>query len=307
MDNNNTIWKTPEIDDISAFSAFIENSGAQGCDSSPVNIFLYRHRYCTEIKFTDEFLLRRYNCTKHLKGYGFPLGSGNIRLAVEACQEDAQMRGELLEFVQVTDYQKRILEKIFPDLFDYIEIRNDADYLYEQKSLSVLSGKKYHKKKNHISQFFRKHPDCHFELLSEKNKIDAWKVEEHWFANTESYGKDDLEYERDIIREALVNMNSLCIRGGILYSDRHPIAMTMGSLITHSISDTHFEKALHEYDRDGAYAVINQYFAQSLPEIEFINREEDLGIEGLRHAKLSYHPQILLTKYKVSRKNGGSL
>ena len=122
-------------------------------------------------------------------------------------------------------------------------------------------------------------------------------MEERWYAENKNGHPDDLKYEKKIIRESLENMEILDMRGGILYAEEKAVAMTLGSPVTNGMIDTHFEKAIEGYDKDGAYATVNRYFAESLKNFTYINREEDLGLEGLRKAKLSYHPEILLLKY----------
>jgi hypothetical protein len=298
-------WQKPTLTDSKKIYDYAQTSDALGCDASYANVILYRNRYCTEIAFENGFLFRRYNCRQRLKGYGFPLGQGNLKEAVHVYETDAETRGEPLEFVLVSERQKKELAATFPDKFFYREIRDDADYIYLRKDLANLSGKNYHKKKNHVSQFSRKYPEWHFDTLSDTNKQDAWSVEEQWFAeNTSSPDikkdqREDLEYERTIIKESLDNTALFDLRGGVLYANGKPVAMTLGSAITKNILDTHFEKAISGFDRDGAYAAVNQSFAQTLTDFTYINREEDLGLEGLRHAKLSYHPEILLAKYTI--------
>ena len=87
--------------------------------------------------------------------------------------------------------------------------------------------------------------------------------------------------------------------GGILYVNNIPVAMTIASKISENVCDVHFEKAIGEYAINGAYAAINKMFCERLEQFTFINREEDIGIEGLRKAKMSYRPKIILKKYNA--------
>ena len=127
-------------------------------------------------------------------------------------------------------------------------------------------------------------------------------VEEKWleeFLAHDAAG-DDLKIEKEIIFSALENFErfeKVCgMTGGLLYVDDKPAAFCVASLLSAVVTDVHFEKCLFEYARDGGYAVINNEFSKSV-KTEFINREEDLGIEGLRKAKLSYYPEEILEKY----------
>ena len=77
------------------------------------------------------------------------------------------------------------------------------------------------------------------------------------------------------------------------------VAYSIGSMINENTADIHFEKADREYD--GSYAFVNNSFAKyGFHDAEYINREEDLGIEGLRKAKLSYYPIRLNQMYRIS-------
>ena len=91
------------------------------------------------------------------------------------------------------------------------------------------------------------------------------------------------------------------VKGAVLYVDSKPVAMTLGSEISPKVYDINFEKALREYD--GVYAVINNEFAKTLTQYEYINREEDMGLEGLKKSKLSYNPVIILDRWNAKPKN----
>ena len=110
-----------------------------------------------------------------------------------------------------------------------------------------------------------------------------------------------LQDERRFMTAALQHMDQLDIQGGVLYVGGKIVAFTFGAPINQETFDTCVEKA--DTDIEGAYAMINYEFANHIPEqYVYINREEDLGLEGLRRAKLSYHPEILLEKYVAELK-----
>ena len=101
--------------------------------------------------------------------------------------------------------------------------------------------------------------------------------------------------EYAVIKEALENLNEFEMRGMILYVNQKPVAMTLGSEISPLCFDVNFEKALGDYE--GSYAVINNEFAKTLTNYKYINREEDMGLEGLKKSKLSYHPEIIYERF----------
>ena len=171
---------------------------------------------------------------------------------------------------------------------------------------------KYSKKRNHINQFKKKHPNVKFELLDEHNIKYAYEIEEKWLLentlenqDAETDGSQDLQQEQKIIQTALDIFEYFSehadMKGGILFVKNEPVAFCLSSTLSNSVTDIHFEKCLSPFAKDGGYAVINNEFAKTVS-TKYINREEDLGIEGLRKAKRSYYPEIFLEKFDVEIK-----
>ena len=300
-------WHEPSPDDAEKLYMAACSANLMGCTDSYANIILYRKKYKAQVCYCGGNVLRKYGTLEATEKdisstrtlYGFPIGTGDMKTAVDFLTKDAAENGMPLAFPLLTDRQKLYLETKMPNKFTFTERRDDSDYVYLTKSLAELPGGKYHKKKNHIAQFMRKHPDVFYRPLTSENADDALKIEKVWFDANEGTGNYDKEAEYGIICEALSLLDALNLTGGVLYADNRPIAMTIGSAITEKVADVHFEKAVPEYDRDGAYAVINQEFAKTMIKYEYLNREEDMGIEGLRKAKLSYHPELLLAKWSA--------
>ena len=115
----------------------------------------------------------------------------------------------------------------------------------------------------------------------------------------------DLHQEQVIIKNALDNFAYFSkhadMKGGILFVENEPVAFCLSSTLSDSVTDIHFEKCLADFAKDGGYAVINNEYAKTIS-TKYINREEDLGIEGLRKAKRSYYPEIILEKFDVEIK-----
>lgn len=180
------------------------------------------------------------------------------------------------------------------------EDRDNFDYLYLRKDLSELSGRKYHKKRNLIKAFISRNAYEGRPLLEEL-KNDAIAILEAWRSERSEPG----DYEA--AREGLEKMEELQLCGGIYYVDGQPVAYSLGEELnlgrTFAI---HFEKAAGDYK--GIWQFVNQAFASILPEkYETINREQDLGNEGLRQAKLSYNPIGFVKKYRAQSRGRGSL
>ena len=208
-----------------------------------------------------------------------------------------------------TEEQKNKFDDFLSEKFpEYkIEWHNnlaDSDYLYLQSDLENLPGKKLQKKKNHISKFNRTFANTSFVFFdktnySQKFHNDFLLVAENWIKEqtTKSEEINNYEAEKKSIEVALNNLEPFEFSGGILYVDDNPVAITLASKISDEVLDIHFEKCLGYAAAVGGYAVINHSFIQYCRAYKYINREEDLGIEGLRKAKLSYKPDFILEKF----------
>jgi hypothetical protein len=180
--------------------------------------------------------------------------------------------------------------------YELIEDRDNFDYLYLRSELATLSGKKFHKKKNHVNAFELSYPEHSLKPLNRETRADALAVLEAWVELEDDPDQTDFL----AAKEALELLEHFEMIGLVLYVGPEPVAWCLGETIGDGhIVAVHFEKAKVEFR--GAYQFINYAFAQSLPEtVEFINREQDLGEEGLRQAKLTYRPSGFVKKYKVT-------
>lgn len=296
-------WWAPRITDGDWIRKVIAESGNMGSDVSFANIFLLRDKYDIQICSYRGFLIRHYNGFYGRKGYTFPIGNGNLQKALEEIRMDAEKRREPLSFCLLTEEQKQALESIMPGVFVFESDAGDSDYIYAQAELANLSGKTFHKKKNHFSKFTRSYPDYRFEQIGAGNWEDARLVEDVWYYEHMQEEDASQQKEYSAIKEALEYFEQLELSGGIIYVNDTPVAMTIASQINSRTWDIHFEKAVGECVSNGAYAAINRLFAQTLEGSEWINREEDIGIEGLRKAKMSYHPKMLIKKYNAKLMN----
>ena len=173
-----------------------------------------------------------------------------------------------------------------------VEDRKNFDYLYQRRDLAELTGRKFHKKRNLIKAFLNNYPYEGRPLL-EIHKQDALQVLDSWRSMRDEPG------DYVAAREALEKAEELQLCGGIYYVEEKPVAYSLGEELSRGKSFViHFEKASNEYK--GLWQFVNQAFASILPDqYETINREQDLGSEGMRKAKLSYKPVGFVKKYKA--------
>ena len=295
-------WSIPEAEDEDWINSCIAVSGTMASDASFANIYLLRNKYSTKISRYQDFIIRKYSGKGARCGYTFPLGKGDVAKALAEIEKDAKECGERLQFAFVTEEQKEVLENAMPARFCYSSDAGDSDYIYLRSELASLSGKAFHKKKNHFSKFVRTYPDYKYYEIGACNIYDAQKVADAWYY--EHLQDEDASQlaEYKAIKEALENFEELGLIGGIIYVNDSPCAMTIASKINENTVDVHFEKAVGEYALNGGYAAINKLFSEKLDGVTWLNREEDIGIEGLRKAKLSYRPKIMLKKYSAVEK-----
>ena len=295
-------WSIPEAEDEDWINSCIAVSGTMASDASFANIYLLRNKYSTKISRYKDFIIRKYFGKGARCGYTFPLGKGDVAKALAEIEKDAKECGERLQFAFVTEEQKEVLENAMPARFCYSSDAGDSDYIYLRSELVSLSGKAFHKKKNHFSKFVRTYPDYKYYEIGACNIYDAQKVADAWYY--EHLQDEDASQlaEYKAIKEALENFEELGLIGGIIYVNDSPCAMTIASKINENTVDVHFEKAVGEYALNGGYAAINKLFSEKLDGVTWLNREEDIGIEGLRKAKLSYRPKIMLKKYSAVEK-----
>jgi hypothetical protein len=179
-----------------------------------------------------------------------------------------------------------------------IEPRRDHfDYVYRSADLIQLPGANYQAKRNHIHQFQRSHP-ISYESLQDKHLAACLDLAAEW-CTLKSCAEDlGLQGEWDAVRAGLRNFQTLNLVGGVILVDDRVEAFTLGELLNQATAVVHLEKANPAVP--GIYAVINQEFCRhSWPEVPSINREQDLGVPGLRLAKMSYHPQRLVEKFRI--------
>ncbi len=227
-----------------------------------------------------------------------PIGPGNKRKALDIlCEQLKQLTPE----VRVCRVSEEFVEN-FVDYDHYASFfdRDNSDYVYRTLDLIQLSGRKYHKKKNFLNRFMKN-------FTFEYRHLDMELVEclldmqEKWCQIKECADKPDLLAEDYAIYEALTHFEELDYRGGAIQINSRIEAFSIGELLNTDTAVIHFEKADPEIP--GLYGAINQLFcANDWSNIEYINREQDLGIEGLRKAKESYNPHHMVNKYTLSPK-----
>ena len=223
-----------------------------------------------------------------------------MKSILDAIIQDARERGIVCRLSGLTAEDCMLLEEFFPGQFRIHPDRNGCDYVYSIEDLALLKGRKFQKKRNHLNKFRENHPQCQAVPITKELLPQVQDMVARWYAQRMTQeGHDDYHLEQIALKRAFQNMDALGLEGITLMENGEILAMTMGSRLNANTFDIHFEKAAE--DVDGAYPAINQAFAAYLwekyPELLYLNREDDMGLAGLRKAKLSYQPHHLVTKF----------
>lgn len=278
------------------------NTECRNCDLNFMNLMSWRFLYDTEVAVHGNWLLFRFKANGH-PAYLAPTGQGDWKGVMSDLIDDAAQGGHPFLMLGVTEYTLTFLNEAMPDYFYATADRSYTDYIYSRESLSTLTGKKLQSKRNFAHRFEREHPDYEFVSLDPSMFAECMELEKQWSKNKD---EDDVRLTPDEERRSMTyvmdNWDALGGIGGAIRADGKLIAFSFGGPVNRDTFDVCVEKA--DTNFDGAFTIINRDFVRHLPEQYIhINREEDLGIEGLRKAKLSYHPELLLHKFTVMAKH----
>ena len=270
-------------------------------DLNFMNLMSWRFFFETELAFHNGWLLFRFKAAGHF-AYLPPIGEGSMEEILKEMMNDAEVQHEKFCLMGVCKHSLDCIHDAMPGVFEVTLDRSYTDYVYKRETLANLSGKKLQPKRNHVNRFEKAYPDYVYEPLNAELFPECIALVDKWNEKKmDLHGRLSVEDERQALQFSFDNWNELCGCGGVIRVGGKIIAFTYGAPVNYDTFDVCVEKA--DIDYEGAFAIINREFARHLPErFLYINREEDLGIEGLRKAKLSYQPDMLLDKYIVTIK-----
>ncbi len=293
-------FRPVRLGDRATIERYTMPSGIRNCDLAFANMFCWQAMYRSAWAIVDGFLVIRFHIDGGTKvGYMQPVGEGDFGPIVPALREDAHALGQRLRIIGLTDEGREQLRRAHPGQFAFASDRALEDYIYRADDLRTLAGRRYQPKRNHINRFAAAYPDYRYEELTPDRFDECMALEREWRRAHEGH-TSELCAEQRAMQLAFAHFAELGLRGGCIYVGERLAAFTYGSAVNDHTFVTHVEKADTTFD--GAFTIINKLFAEHLPaHFTLINREEDLGIEGLRHAKLSYHPEALQHKFAAIR------
>lgn len=282
------------------FDLFLELHNPKISELTFTNLFAWRHLYNFRFTVIDGLL-----CIISVPRYGKPFAMmpvGNLN-----GDNFAKAYISIMEYFAKQSWEP-IFKKITADELIYFKNmkvpetafefdRDNSDYLYDTKDLITLGGKKYDGKRNHINRFNRQHT-YEYVALEDSLVHECIRIMDEWCEDKDCDCENNEQCERLANLEILQNYNTLGCKGAIIKVDGVFEAFTVGEMLNNDTAVIHIEKA--KSNIDGLYTLINQQFVlKEWSEAAFINREQDLGKEGMRKAKLSYHPTRLIEKYTV--------
>lgn len=278
--------------------------GTRSCEMTFVVLYTWRRAYGIRIAQMDGFVLGQMN-GPHGTAYIYPMGSGDVKAAVEEMEQDAAERGVEFRLICVTTEMIEELDRLFPGKYRYQDDRDSFDYIYAVDKLSDLVGKKLQAKRNHINRFVENNPDWTAEPVTPENMPQCIEVERLWKLDAAAETVSGSEEEADQKAEdvalymAMRDFEALGLQGILIRAGGQPVAFALGKQASAESYNIHFEKA--NADIQGSYAIVNREYArfirETCPTVQWINREDDMGVEGLRRAKESYRPDFMIEKH----------
>lgn len=260
------------------------------CDRTFTNLFCWQHYFRTAWAESEGWLVVRAFINGERRAAYILLSKEDAPDYTEILpkvEADSSRLGLPLTLMGLTEQECDELRQQCPDTFVFDKNRDFADYVYRTEELRTLKGRKFAQKRNHVNKFKSLYPQYRYEPITDENIDDCLRLEEEWIAQHPD--NESAQGEREVIQMGLGHFTELGLVGGTLYLDNQIIAFTYGSPVNNDMFCTHVEKADIRYE--GVYQMINQQFVLHLPDnYTLVNREEDMGIAGLRKAKMSYEP-----------------
>ncbi len=261
------------------------------------NIYMWDNKFKQHLtRFGDRIIIQL--CYEDRPYFCFPVGSGSVKDAMDAMKEYSDSQHRRLRISGITEEYRTILEDLYPGQFEFREDEPLYDYIYDIEKMSTYSGKKLHGKKNHCNRFEADY-QWDFVPITREWIPRCITMLDDWMDKNSERLLPSIQEEYVSILRAFNAYEELGVFGGVLLANDRVVGFSVAEIISSDTVDIHFEKAYT--DINGAYPMVCREMArmikQRYPEIKYINREDDMGLESLRKSKLSYRPVCLIKKY----------
>lgn len=284
--------------DIPLLKTYLQTQTYRSCDYTVNTIFMWSDYFRYRYTISNDCVVFRGTTQEGYDVFAFPIGRCQVKQTLLDLWECCQKNQEPLRFMTVPKEALDILIEVFQsENLVITPVRKWFDYVYDVTSLATLTGKKNRRHRNQVNKFERLYPAYHFRLIQNDEdigKVKAFLIE---FMEQQAAKNETGDYELTQLNEAFDHFFTLGYRGAYLEVDQKVVAITYGDVIGDTLF-VHVEKALRSYE--GAYATINHLFAKQHQHlVTYVNREDDLDDPGLRYAKESYHPVMMIEKFNV--------
>lgn len=285
--------------DSALMNSYFNSVLYRNCDFSFSSIFCWQKQYQTTYALVDGFLVIRYICDDNMPCYMMPIGTGDMAKVLHDLIADAALRNERFRIHAITSEMFAILDAALPNTFSFEAHRDYFEYIYLSQDLITLSGKRFQHKRNHINRFKANFPNWQYMTLTDALVSQCRLLYQEWAKEYEQrHPHTVMPGEAYAVEMALKHHTQLNLRAGAIFVEDKMVAFSLGQAVTCDTFVVYVEKALVQYP--GAFQLINQQLiANEAKEFEFINREEDLGLDSLRQAKMSYNPVRFLERGSV--------
>lgn len=288
-------FKKISVSDKEVYDRYRKKNPTPASEGVFTTMFIWNAYYNLETAHDEEFFYIKFSKKGKPAEFFFPIGDGDIKKAVDKLFLYCESMGIKLNFALTDEKNAQKLKSLYPEKFVYENDADCADYVYLTEKMINLSGKKLHAKKNHLN-YFQNNYRYQYEkvaggALLEKCALRAYEI-------VEGKEKNQNPYELGAMHAYFENYSALEQKGGAILVDGEIAAMTFGERLTDDTALIQIELADERFR--GAYQCINKLFLENeWSDTVYVNREEDMGIEGLRKAKQSYHPEFMIDKYFI--------
>lgn len=266
-------------------------------DTSFINLWAWDNKYHSEIAFADDLCWLRFRQGENYF-YGTPLGNWAKVKWNEVLEKHFPKEFAFINLPQKLAFE---LAKVYNDELSLQGDRNNWEYIYKINDLTNLSGSAYRNQRK-LSNQFKQMYNYRFRFIDCKDLDNLRDFQQQWLEQEQLSGADQLELAKENLAiERVLDVwpqLGVSLFGAVLEIDKEIVAYTIGEKLDKETIAIHFEKAL--YDVKGAYQAINRITLENIGNYKYVNREQDLGLKGLRRAKLEYNPLHFIKKYNLA-------
>lgn len=293
-------FKELQLSDRGWVQNALRQSGFMGCEYSFANNLAWRRAADTKYaRFEEFYICASFGTEDGVPVFYYPAGNGDITRVLPAIAEKACSMGKPLALIGVTDDKLMLLRDIYGDSFEAEYYPDGFDYIYKTEDIIGMSGRRYHKKRNHLSQFRKAYENHSFTEITENDFDECIAMSARFYNDKHGYTDRSSTIEQLAIHTYFSHFDELQLKGGVLRVNGDIAGFSIGEELNADTFVTHIEKADVSYK--GAYTALTHAFTEHFAGGHvYINREEDLGAEGLRKAKESWYPVFLLKKSRCT-------